>query len=276
MQSAFSNPLFSSGLANLVNSFVGNPQSQANTELLTSKARLNNDTTRFREDIGTAGREGDLASLLISSLQAGKDFSSEAPEITSAIASLPGSGFSRQQMGDIQVGAGVQRASGTFAGQNRGGRGRGGVSGKPLSAGGRSTLLSNLKGQGVEGSGQMVVLSWVDDQVRKGMPENEAIAFAAQNLNRERLVTNPAGTMLSRLFGGGDGPPDAIEDVGTGPVTGVSGLADIIGGGTGQGVGQQSDLKAVLAEAQAAIKGGADPLKVKQRLIEMGVDVSGF
>jgi hypothetical protein len=48
--------------------------------------------------------------------------------------------------------------------------------------------------------------------------ETEALGYVLQSIEREQVVTNQPGTMLSRFFGQDDGVPDATED---GKITGI-------------------------------------------------------
>lgn len=113
--SLYANPAFATGLSSLVQTFMGgNPADVARTELTAAQAGLANDTRRYREAIGEAGRGGDLTGLLVSALQGG--YGGAAPSIASSLASLPGSGMTPEQQAQIQVGTGTQNAGGTFTG----------------------------------------------------------------------------------------------------------------------------------------------------------------
>jgi hypothetical protein len=81
-------------------------------ELAASEAGLNNDKRGYLDAV--AGGGNDLASVLLNALAGG--VGSAAPEIASSLASLPGSGFTPEQMAQIQVGTGTQAAGGTFPG----------------------------------------------------------------------------------------------------------------------------------------------------------------
>lgn len=112
--SLFNNPMFSSGISQLLGQFVGDPARAAQAEYYASEAGLNNDTARYREAIGTAGGKKDLAGLLVSALQGG--YGGAAPGIASSLASLPEYGFDRTTQGNIQVGTGTQNAQSTYSG----------------------------------------------------------------------------------------------------------------------------------------------------------------
>jgi hypothetical protein len=80
----------------------------------------------------------------------------------------------------------------------------------------------------------------------------------------KETVTNPPGTMLSRLFGLDDGIPDAVEQVPTG--RSILKMPQ-----QGKAVPQSMSPDQVLQEARDAIAAGKDPQSVKNRLIEMGI-----
>ncbi|MBP8216073.1 MAG: DUF882 domain-containing protein [Thauera sp.] len=121
-QTLYANPLFATGLSSIVQNVFGggDPYRAAQAELAASEAGLNNDTARYREAIGEAGARKDLAGILLSSLQAGQDFSSEAPTVASSLASLPEYGIAPQTQAQIQIGTGTQAASGTMPGLEMG------------------------------------------------------------------------------------------------------------------------------------------------------------
>lgn len=82
--SLYSNPMFAQSLASLVGQFIGNPVEAAQRELYASEALLNNQTAQYRDAIGETGLSGDLASMMIRALQAGPDYSDNAPMIGQA------------------------------------------------------------------------------------------------------------------------------------------------------------------------------------------------
>ena len=116
--SLYNNPYFATGLSDILDGFLGggDPAKIAQAEMLAARAGLDNQTADFRNQIGEAGDAGDLGTMLIRALQAGNDFSSNAPEIASAYASIPDSGFTSAQQDQIQRGTGVQTAAGTAGG----------------------------------------------------------------------------------------------------------------------------------------------------------------
>jgi hypothetical protein len=111
----YQNPLFASGLAGLVDDFMGgNPREAAAAELYAAQAANENDTRRYRQGIVSTGQGGDLAGMLAQALAGG--YGKEAPGIVSSMASLPGSGISPAAADRITVGTGTNTAAGTFTG----------------------------------------------------------------------------------------------------------------------------------------------------------------
>lgn len=239
--SLYANPMFSSGLSQLLGQFVGDPARAAQAEYYASEAGLNNDTRQYRADIGTHGTANDLGSMLVSALQAGREYSSEAPEITKAILNTP---HAAGGLADMLAAAGPAMGGAVGGGWARGGgggrRGGGGGGGgaapgkfKPLSAGGRTLLLRSL-GDGVDPSTAMGIVAQTEDLMRNdGMGENDAINYALNNLDRAPdTVTDPGGSWFTRTLssvlptwtpgGLGTDPstwaPDAVEP---GAVSGV-------------------------------------------------------
>lgn len=86
--SIYNNPIFAQGLSSVVDDFIGNPAQHAQGRYLAAKAGELADTSRYREAIGSTGKD-DLPGMLISALQAGRNYSGEAPEILEALSTLP-------------------------------------------------------------------------------------------------------------------------------------------------------------------------------------------
>jgi hypothetical protein len=95
--SPYNNPMLAQGLSSLVQSFIGNPQAEAQSLEAASRALLNNQTAQFRDAIGDTGLSGDLASMMIRALQAGPDYSENAPDIGMATARMGAMGFGGPQ-----------------------------------------------------------------------------------------------------------------------------------------------------------------------------------
>ena len=180
MQSSpYNNPLFAQGLSGLVQSFIGNPKAEAQNQLYASEALLNNQTAQYREamDVGLKANGGDLGSMMIRALQAGPQYSGNAPKISNAVTDF--------YNGNL--------------GTRRGGGGGGGST-KPgkLSAGAISDLIASLP-EGTPPAVQMSIVS----EAQKRMPQFDGDPYAAmanvlENLDREVVSTNEAGTVVSR------------------------------------------------------------------------------
>ena len=82
--SPYNNPLFAEGLASLVSNYVGNPSQTAQNELMAARARNENMTAQYREAMD-AGLDGDLGTMMIRALQAGNQYSGNAPKIAAAV-----------------------------------------------------------------------------------------------------------------------------------------------------------------------------------------------
>jgi hypothetical protein len=96
--SAYNNPMFAQGLAQLVQGFIGDPGATAQNEELASRALLNNQTAQFRDQIGETGTQGDLATMMIRALQAGPEYSGNAPRIGDAAINMGQRGYGNPEM----------------------------------------------------------------------------------------------------------------------------------------------------------------------------------
>lgn len=96
--SAYNNPLFAQGLAQLVQDFIGDPNATAQNEEAASRALLNNQTAQYREAIGETGAGGDLATMMIRALQAGPEYSGNAPRIGQAAIGMGQQGYGNPGM----------------------------------------------------------------------------------------------------------------------------------------------------------------------------------
>ena len=237
----YNNPMFAGGLGDLIKGMIGNPQASAQSELLASQALLNNQTAQYRDAIGETGLAGDLASMMIRSLQAGPDYSRYAPGIGDAWLEFSGKAPRPSQAVKI-TGKATPKNSGE------------------LSSGGRSLIERQLRAMGITGAPAMAVLADIDADIRAGTPENAAITYGLQNLDREEIVTNPAGTVLSRMLGKDDGIPDAVE---LGDPTGVKPRL--------QGAAREQALN----EARLKLKNRPDArAEIERILIQNGIDPS--
>lgn len=109
--SAYNNPLFASGLAGLVEGFVGNPQTEARSQLLAAQALNENLTAQYRQamDVGLEAASHPLSQMMIRALQAGSQYSGNAPKISAAV--------NQQEAGIL----GLPRAGGSGGGGSAGG-----------------------------------------------------------------------------------------------------------------------------------------------------------
>lgn len=88
--SAYANPLFGESLAGLISSYIGNPQSTAQAELMAARARNENLTAKYREgmDVGLGANGANLADMMVRALQAGSEYSGNAPRVSAAISDI--------------------------------------------------------------------------------------------------------------------------------------------------------------------------------------------
>lgn len=111
MQSSpYNNPMFAQGLAGLVQSFIGDPSATAANEEAASRALLNNQTAQFRDAMGQSGLEGDMAAMMIRALQAGPQYSGNAPTIGNAALGFDMMGYGQIPGGQPQMPAAPQVA----------------------------------------------------------------------------------------------------------------------------------------------------------------------
>lgn len=164
----YNNPMFAGGLGDLIRGMIGNPQASAQSELLASQALLNNQTAQYRDAIGETGLAGDLASMMIRSLQAGPDYSRYAPGIGDAWLEFSGKAPRPSQAVKI-TGKATPKNSGV------------------LSSGGRSLIERQLRAMGITGAPAMAVLADIDADIRAGTPENSAITYGLQNIDKDEV-----------------------------------------------------------------------------------------
>lgn len=85
--SPYNNPLFAEGLAGLIEGFIGNPVSTAQAELMAAQALNENLTAQYRQgmDVGLSSQGSNLSDMMVRALQAGNQYSGNAPKISAAI-----------------------------------------------------------------------------------------------------------------------------------------------------------------------------------------------
>jgi hypothetical protein len=305
--SLYNNPLFAQSLGTLVESFIGNPASEAQTQLMSSEALLNNQTAQYRDAIGETGLQGDLASMMIRALQAGPDYSRYAPGIGEAAL-----GFQAQGAGSLgsavsqaimQQAAMAQAEHAQATGAATGARPTGAAPGRAPESQAEANvanagydlnsltateiqLIDRRLRQGVEGVDGAPTSSALMTSLMSGLQtgafsdpyQAESYVLNPQNWGQQtqEVVTNPAGTMLTRALGWVDpnAPPDATEMQPVGPP--VVNLPQA-GAPIDSMTGAQVDPTQAIADARLAIAANpANRTEVLRRLAAVGIDPSGL
>lgn len=269
--SAYNNPLFAQGLAQLVQGFIGNPQQTAQNEEAASRALLNNQTAQYREAIGDTGLNGDLASMMIRALQAGPEYSGNAPKIGDSAIKMGALGFGSPALtpdGDI---AGMIRSammpsrgrSGGGGGSSGGGAGT--TAPKKLTDGSLSRLARMVRDGGYEGPEGARVQSAIIDAYQGGgfATLDQAAASILPSVGYEDVVV-------------GQDPNDSWYN----PMDWIRGPSDItekqlkIPSAAPAAPAGGADEITVLNGAREAIASGKDEAAVRARVAEMGFDPS--
>ena len=247
--SAYRNPLLAQGLGELVNTFIGNPQQMAQSELMASQARLNNQTGHYRDEMNRTGLEGELANMMIHALTAGPDYSRYAPSIGTAVTQINDGTFGRKSSGS-----------------------GGGGAGKPikLNSTDRNAIAKMLKQQGIEGQGAIVAMEAIEGELLAG---NHGTLSGAVGSVLNRFETGERVTDQNYAFeaedGEGDGFLTNLADMFRGPSTeptyNVSPLAP-------ETTMSDAETTQALNQAREAVSRGADPAAVAERLKSMGID----
>lgn len=289
----YANPAFASGLSDMLAAFTGggDPRAVAAAELAASEAGLNNDTRRYRENIGAAGDANDLAGLLVSSLQAGRDYSAEAPEIAASLGALPEFGMGDRDFGRLLAGTGVQNVPGGTIADMLGGhaiqgaapRGGGGGGGRRSGGGGGGAPAAS-KPRALTRGATAALLSALEE---KGLTPDEAYTYVGEaegmlaadpNLTENSVLAQlvPSITVEERVVDPNDSWFDP-SDWWTGPETErvVNGPA-VAPPDASAPPAPDVDAESALAEARDAIAAGADRVTVMLRLREMGIDPAGL
>jgi len=277
--SPYNNPMLAQGLSSLVQSFIGNPQAEGQAQEAASRALLNNQTAQFRDAIGETGLGGDLAAMMIRSLQAGPDYARVAPGIGDNALRFGAMGFGRPEL--TPQGGLASMIMGAMAPRSGGGGGGGAASGgKPMRAMTASDVTNmrslakqlDLPPEAVFGAVQEGLASGEFSSVGEAIMD---VVSRVGEVPGEPVVTNPGGTMLSRAFSGltgiGGDPstwePDAVK---------VPTSRGIVPRQSSAPAGQNADAVSALNQAREAIARGADPKAVAARLAEMGIDPGGL
>lgn len=238
--SPYNNPLFADGLATLVDSYVGNPQSVAQAELMAARALNERLTAQYRQgmDVGLQANGQNLSDMMVRALQAGSEYSGNAPKISAAI----------NQNDAGMLGALIRSAS--SGGRTGGGGGKSGADPvNPLDA----------------------------KRIAEFIPEEYVGTTAANEALRDALAQpDPTTAILEAVTGLSttEATPDTnwlpwVDNSKPAEYTYTSPFATAA---PAQPVGQPEVQ--LLNEAREAIKMGADAAAVRKRLAEMGVDAS--
>jgi hypothetical protein len=282
--SPYNNPMLAQGLSSLVQSFIGNPQAEAQSQEAASRALLNNQTAQFRDAIGETGLSGDLAAMMIRSLQAGPDYARVAPGIGDNAVRFGAMGFGRPEL--TPQGGLASMIMGAMAPRSGGGGGRSSGGGgsqtaaKPMRAMTASDVTNmrslakqlDLPPEAVFGAVQEGLASGEFSSVGEAIMD---VVSRVGEVPGEPVVTNPGGTMLSRAFSGvtgiGGDPSTWEPDAVTVPTT-----RGIVPRQPAAPAGQNADAVSALNQAREAIARGADPKAVAARLAELGIDPGGL
>lgn len=271
--SPYNNPMLAQGLSSLVQAFTGNPNAEAQSLEAASRARLNNQTAQFRDAIGDTGMSGDLASMMIRSLQAGPEYSRYAPSIGDATIRMGALGFGGEQhtpRGDIASMIVGSMAPSRGRGRPAGSGGGGGSTARamrPMTA----SDMTNLRGLAKQSDlPPEMFMAAVQERMQSGAfsSVSEAAMDALSSVGDipgEPIVMEPG--MIGRLLG-----REATTETPT-----TRGIAPFQPAGqesAPQGAGQGSTQ--ILNQAREALAQGADPAAIRARLLEMGIDPGGL
>lgn len=270
MQSSpYNNPMMAQGLSRLVEAFTGNPNAEAQSLEAASRARLNNQTAQFRDAIGDTGMSGDLASMMIRSLQAGPDYSRHAPNIGDATIRMGALGFGGPQhtpsqgIADLMMGGGGSgRGRGRPAGS--GGGGSAPRPARPMTASDMTNLRALARQSGLPFETFMAA---VQDRMNSGeFPSvSDAAMDAMSNIGETPgdPVTNEPG-MLQRLLGG---EPTTETPM----VRGIPPFQPRNQQPPAAGTSPTDEVQA-MNEARFVLSQGASPRAVFERMVSLGID----
>ncbi|WP_288927298.1 hypothetical protein [uncultured Maritimibacter sp.] len=224
--SSFNNPMFASSVSNLIESMF-DPGKAAQAELYASEALLNNQTAKYREAIGDTGLAGDLASMMIRSLQAGPEYARYAPTLGDKALEYGAMGFGRPEL--TPTGPIAAMLSGALTGGSRSGRTGGSRSGSSapgtpvdlssINSTDRNRILRMVEDAGFEGSEAAQVQSEILTRYATGEygTIDQAAGAILPNVSFERgPVTAPnklfdgEGTVMTDIFRGKEYGPDEM------------------------------------------------------------------
>lgn len=234
----YNNPMVGQSLSNLVNSFVGKPTDVARAELAASEALLNNQTAQFRTALHGSGMGGDLSKMMIHALAAGPDYSRYADAAGMSALKFGASGYGSSPYDAGSASSALANMMSMAVRGGGGGRGRRSGGGGSSSSGISDTETAGYDWNALPVTGRNSALSMArramdDGLIPEGVTETMLAATLAQNpggwanpqeavaalnspdawhqpMTTQEVVTNPGGTMLSRLFVT-PSEPDAVE-----------------------------------------------------------------
>jgi hypothetical protein len=197
--SPYNNPMLAQGLSSLVQSFIGNASAEASAQEAASRALLNNQTAQFRDAIGDTGLSGDLASMMIRALQAGPDYSDNAPDIGTAAVRMGAMGF-----GSPQLTPNAAIAQLMLGGGRRSGGGGGSAAATPaatptMSASDMTNMLRTAEASGIDPN---TFSGAVTERLASGdfTSAAAAMADALASIGDIATTTQPEAG-ITRLFG---------------------------------------------------------------------------
>ena len=284
----YNNPVFASNLAGVVDQVLGgSPNDVAYQESQIANAALANDTAGYRQAIGQYGHNKDLAGMLVSALQAGDEYSDNAPIIASSLASTLGSGYDEAAQGRLQVGTGTQKAQDTFSGLRmklaRSGGGGGGGGGRPSASSAApfngvvkpfntSQLNAAIKAGQQMGLTGAELMTFVADSERFSSEHNTTPAGGIQATAAGRVPAEKPG-FWDRILGSDEEEEPGLESVmdkapPPRPEQNLKEPVENIGGGSAAIEAQ------ALQEGREAIAAGVSPKIVHDRLLLRGFNPS--
>ena len=286
MQSSpYNNPMFAQGLSGLIQGFIGNPGDTAKNEMLASQALLNNQTAQYRDAIGDTGLSGDLASMMIRALQAGPQYSGNAPKIGDAAIRMGAMGFGSPELTPQGPIAQMMMQAMSGGGRSGGRRSSGGSGGAPvtsdmpatqigpsladLTQGERNRVARMVREAGYEGAeAAQIMTSILEGYAAGGFPTlDQSAGSILPGVGYEEVVvgTDPNNSWYNPRdwF---RGPSDITEQrlsIPTQEAPAQVGQGDL-------------EVSQVINQAREAIASGKDPRAVRARLVEMGIDPSNL
>lgn len=274
---AYNNPMLGQSISKMISAAIGSPYDTARAELAASEALLNNQTAQYRDAIGDTGLSGDLASMMIRSLQAGPDYARYAPTMADNALKYGAMGFNPN--GRLTPDPSI---AGMILSGLRGARGARGGSTDTADATGAGYDWNALTASAQNGVSAALRRAVDNGQVPAGTTESQLLALLSENSggfatpqaalnailsedNWKRDVVDPntwksggwIGERVANLFQDPEYGDPYFVAPGAAP-----GTTDV----------PKVDTSAVIGQARDAIARGADKNAVIARLKEMGID----